>query len=104
MVTEFGTELQRKNEKIYNYLFCLIYTSGSFILEILPLASVSLPSTVQLTGKSTSVAGKDSVMRRQKTQQLPTKRKLHLEEKPRVLFKIMGSLQQVIHMLQARCV
>lgn len=49
-----GTGPQRENEKIKNR-FCLINTNGLFILEILPLSFVHLPSAVQLTERSTSV-------------------------------------------------
>ena len=48
--------------------------------------------------------GEDPMMRQQKTLRLPTKRKLHLKENTKNATKIMGSLQQVIHILQARFV
>ena len=44
------------------------------------------------------------MMRQQKTPRLPTKRKLHLKENTKNATRIMGSLQQVIHILQARFV
>ena len=48
--------------------------------------------------------GERPVIRQQKTLRLPTKRKLHLKENTKSPSYIMSSLQQVIHILQARFV